>query len=1353
MIESTGAAKLQDSVAAWSVATPYLSSVFLQAYGRHPPEEATWIEPVEGTLVMADVSGFTRLSERLAEMGKEGAERLTDIINGYFEHMLDIASSFGGSNVKFGGDALLLLFTGKSHAQRAVATSLTMLRATRGFRAVRVGRDRIKVNMSAGVQSGTFWSASAGIPGIRMQHFLLGLEASRVVEAEGKAEAGEVVVTPATRQALGDGCVAEDREGFYRVPHLLRRTAFYTEETVGHPPHVSSERLLAYIPPPIAQGLVGGGETTKIEGEHRKVTIQFINLLGVNELLKEEGPDVLLKELQEYMSTAVQLAARHSGFMVSNDIDSRGLKLILVFGAPIAHEYDSTNALRLALELDERLSRLNLRLRHRMGIHTGFVFAGEVGSPYRREYTVMGDAVNLAARLMGAASPGQVLVSKHLANEVGPAFKVRELAPLTLKGKKDLVPVGVLEGEDKSFSQRAAASAFFGRHNELETLKESCRHAEADEPWSVVVVGEAGIGKSSLVAEFLGYMRGRNWVVHSGQCYSHTASNPFTPWVNVLNSFFGIGPEAESQARTERVVAAINRLRPDLAEIAPLLNALLGLSIPQTDLVRSLDDETRRRYMLGLVADLLVAAAKEGRIAVLIEDLHWSDPSSLQLISHIAKSLRSCHFLMCLTHRPKESLELGLPTASTTVIRLGELSEEAATEMVRSALDLPQLPEPVVKAIFSKARGNPLFLEQIAYALRQSGTLERLASASSFKMGQEMAALDIPDRLQALIISRIDALGSTAKDMLRTAAVIGNSFNLATLRSALDTDPGPAMLEGRLQELSHLDFVQRVEGSPGIEYKFQHSLMQEIAYDSLLFARRRLLHRRVASFLETTYAAQPDAPYEALVHHYSRCGDSPKTMSFAVKAADKSRQLFAHEEAIDFYRQALDALDHIAGPVVLPRSLIMERIGDCYEVWGYHADAAKIMSGALRRWRIARRQPMSGLAVPLDLDGGVSERARESVLCCKIGISYERGSDYDSSLRWLEAAQRSLPPQSSALAAQIYAAKSATLYRKGLYGEAIHWGQRGLALSRRSGDQRQHAYAHNMLAGSYLAMGDPRQAIRHRREAVSLYEELGDISGLAPAHNNLGTCYFTIGEVDKALHHFLASLLYCQRLGNAMRVAIAHNNIGEVLLAQGRTQEAIDHLQQVVDTYERTGDPLAATGLALVNLSRAYMHLRDYRRAGETLHRGGELLHKARNPGLLADALTQQAELELETGKTEAALHTSQRALRDTRELGMKLLEARAQRNLGRVALAQGRLEEAEINLQESLALARRQGGQYEQGLALLWLAELYSRHPQLKRVGRRGRLALRQAMVIFERLGAERELSRTLLLQASLTR
>jgi tetratricopeptide (TPR) repeat protein len=429
----------------------------------------------------------------------------------------------------------------------------------------------------------------------------------------------------------------------------------------------------------------------------------------------------------------------------------------------------------------------------------------------------------------------------------------------------------------------------------------------------------------------------------------------------------------------------------------------------------------------------------------------------------------------------------------------------------------------------------------------------------------------------------------------------------------------------------------------------------------------------------------------------------------------------------------------------------MERIGDCYNVSGDHKKAADIYLRALQQWRVAIRHSLITSEIPLELADEIPLKAREATLCHKIGLSCVRNSDYDSSLKWLETAYQVLPPRQPLSAAKINITKSISLYRKGKFDEAIYWGRLGLDLSRRTGNKSQLAYAHNILAACYLELGQVKRSVHQRILALELCQEEGDLYGQSSVHNNLGICYLQLGELDRALYHFEEGLKIDKRIGSLTAAAIKHNNIGEVLIIRGQLEEALNHFHEVVSTYKRTGNPVAAAGLALVNLSRASQKKQEYKKAVEYLQQGIQLLKKTGDRGMVTEANLQEAELYLETENIDSALITCQRALKKARELNIKLLEARGLRILGRIDSFRGIYERAEANIQQSVTIAKQINADYERGLALLYLAELYVKSINTRDYQYKGKLTLKHAISIFQRIGAKRDLAYANMLKTTL--
>ncbi|MFC1866434.1 adenylate/guanylate cyclase domain-containing protein, partial [Chloroflexota bacterium] len=697
----------------WSAAIPYIPKILLDTLIRHPNRKPPWMDSIEGTVALADISGFTKMSEQLAESGKEGAEWLTDIINQYFQHLLDIAKNYGGINLKFGGDALLLLFSGSNHVCRALAAASSMQSATRRFKMFRGGEHRFRLKMTIGIHSGAFWLAVAGLVNRSLHHFLLGPEAELVAKTQAEATAGDLLISQTTLDLLEGNCLTERQGNTYRVLEFKKRKIPISIEVAEKSiPHSVKDTLRAFLPLPVIQLLKNNNQICSIEGEHRKVTIMFINLLGISEVLEKHSSIMLLSELQSYISSIIQLTERYGGFIQGNDIYPNGLNLVIIFGAPVAQEYDSTSAVRLASELSNELPKLKLHLKQCIGIHSGSVFAGDIGSTYSRQYSLTGNTVNLSARLMDAASPNQILISDQVVSEIGSSFKLQRLTPIKVKGKEEPIQIHLLEGEQAVTTKKIEQpeGSIFGRAAEIRKFRSICRKVSEENGQTIVISGNAGIGKSRLVQEFTKDIRSLDWNIYQGVSLRHMGRKPFAPWIFVLKSFFEINPDDNIQVRNNKVINAIKRYLPSFIEMTPLLNPLLGLDVTPGPVIKSIHGYARKQRLFELITRLLKEAYAKPT-AIIIEDLHLADQSSIQLINYMGRNLKSSPLLLCLTYRPKEDMKLNLESSITTTFPLSELPKNTARKFITSAFKEREIPDELAEAILSRAKGNPLYLE------------------------------------------------------------------------------------------------------------------------------------------------------------------------------------------------------------------------------------------------------------------------------------------------------------------------------------------------------------------------------------------------------------------------------------------------------------------------------------------------------------------------------------------------------------------------------------------------------------------------------------------------------------------
>jgi class 3 adenylate cyclase/tetratricopeptide (TPR) repeat protein len=1291
------------------VLAAYLPGTLIGRWARYPEQPPIWGHWLTGSLMHCDITGFTAMSESLSRLGKEGAELMAGVLNGFFDRMLGVGDRWGGVQMKFGGDALLLFFSGREQAARAAVCGLEMQAGMADFRRVSVGGQTYRLRMRVGIHSGRFFSASVGQPEGVLHYALVGSDVNRTAEVEAAAKPGQVALSAETAALLDSRARLTAAAG--GVWRLRGFDLPPKPPGQGQMPHAPSGDLGRYLLPPIAARLAEG-QTTEYSGEHRRVTALFINLLGLSALLEGRGKGEALAQLDAYMNMLLAILDGHRGFLAGSDAAEDGDKLIVLFGAPLSQEGEEASALRCALDLQRQLEDSSLDLRQRIGINTGFVFAGEIGSARRREYTVIGDSVNLAARLMAAARPGQTMLSGSTAKRAGAEFELRRLRPIRVKGKS--APVEVYRLEDARLPPRppetAIASPVLGRDAELASLLKVSRQAALGRGRWAYVWGGAGIGKSRLAAEVAARLRSRGWRQLVAYCQPHTVRVPFAVWIGPLRALFGIEAGDSPQDAWRKVETEVARLRPDLQAFAPLVGELLSLPADEEPLLRSLDTKTRRQRLTATVVQILHAAAREQPLLFLLEDVHWADGPSLELLaellSHLASSL-----MVCLTSRqeaPPPELSAGRPSLC---LHLRELPAEDARRLVASSADLA---DDEVMAIVGRAQGNPLFLQELA-------------------RGGAVRPDDLPETINDVMMARLDRLPHEEKTVLRLASVIGPSFELRVLQTLLPRRLELPQLEEVLADLSQRGLTLAEEVDPPT-YRFCHVLTQEVAYETLPYAQRRRLHRGVADHIERDRADQPESVCELLFHHYDLAGEPAKTVRYGAMSGDRAAAMFANREAIEYYRRSLAALKAAPGGTSGDRSLLLERVGDCLETAGNHSEATDAFAQALKQWKEGR-----GRARRL-VPGSIRAKTREAVLCRKAGVSCERSSGFDESLRWLDRALAALPRRLGRVGSQVCAAKSVSLFRKGLYAEGVRWGRRALELARRSGESRELAYAHNMLASSYIEQGALRMAIRHLRPAVRLYHELGDFPGQAAANNNLGSCYQLLGALDAALYHYRVALAADEWVGDLVDAAVVHNNIGEVLLALGELDEAVAHLEEVVRVHQSDADLAAVAGLAQVNLCRCRLGQRDLDAAESHLRRGLRLLRRVGAQGLLMEARLQLAELRLAQDRAEEARRECRRALRRAKALDARLLEARGERLLGEAEAALGETEAARSHLRASVALARRIGADHEEARSLIALGGLW---PELNAALRgAARTALERAAGILSRMGAKLELA-----------
>ncbi|NJM07707.1 AAA family ATPase [Candidatus Gracilibacteria bacterium] len=755
----------------------------------------------QGTLLFADVSGSTALAERLSERGREGSEIVTATLNSYFGTMIQIVQAAGGDILTFGGDALLVLFSSDAHAQNAAHAALALLHELHDFERSVSGVGTFRLSMHIGVESGRIALVSAGPPDA-LRYGVMGATVNRVALAEGCGGRGELVVGPNTWQHIAVFASAEERQpGYFKVDHLVgQQHGSPVQEQLPSLDHSVAavaelitrlEHLTPYLPPDLLVRILADPQRPRVEADLRPVTVLFAQLRGLGTFIESLPAADAANVLDAVLSPIQAAVQRYGGFINKLDLADEGEKILAVFGAPTAYEDHAERAGRAALAMLDVIADCRLQivdctdLQLRVGLNTGLVFAGNVGTAERKEYTVMGDAVNVAARVMAKAEWGAIWCSAATADRINPRLHCEDRGQAQVRGRVEALQLYALVGEREAVLPPVEHLPLVGRDVELAWLEERLDAVRAGSGRVLRISGEAGIGKTRLVAELLARHAAELRLIEVS-CLSYATNTPYAPWSEVLKALCGITSGEAQEQRALKLAAALSQLGAGSEEWMPLLAELVRLDVADNVLVRALDPQQRQSRRFELIADLLLAEAAREPLMLFLDNLQWADQISLDLWQYLAGRVDEAPIALLAAHR--SGLNWGDDTQGDRAEELvvPELPASACAALLDQQPEAAQLSPEVREQIVARADGNPLYLEELTRAL---------AAQES-----EIALDALPDSLNELLLARIDRLDERSRTLLRVAAVIGQRFPVDVLRHIQGTD-----YQALLQQLTRLD--------------------------------------------------------------------------------------------------------------------------------------------------------------------------------------------------------------------------------------------------------------------------------------------------------------------------------------------------------------------------------------------------------------------------------------------------------------------------------------------------------------------------------------------------------------------
>lgn len=1041
-------------------------------------------------------------------------------------------------------------------------------------------------------------------------------------------------------------------------------------------------RLAAACPSPAAaqspRAVAIESTSGEAETDRRPVTVLFADLSGFTALSERFDPEemrALQTDLFGAMSATIE---RFDGFVEKFVGDA----VMAVFGAPVAHDEDPERALRAALTMQERVAALSEQWMRRLGqplalhigVNTGPVVAGHIGSSRDSAYAVTGDTVNVAARLQSIAGPGQILVSRSTYILTQHAFSFEFLGDISLKGKAGSVAAYRVEAPlsapraARGLLAHGLAAPLVGRDRDLDELTAAFERMLIGETQLVSIVGEAGAGKSRLLSEFLGRLRasGRlaSVAVRSAAC-SSVGERTYGIPAALLRDAYSVAPEDSPGVARRKIAAALASMGADEQEtlrIAEFLGYVLGFETDDSR-TRQLEPEQVKQQILFAVQAVIERRLERSPLLLIVEDLHWTDAASVELLRFTIDRLPERQFMLVVSHRPAPELA-GLAAGSTahTLVRLEPLSAGSSETLLDALFEssTQHLPVELRARIIEHAGGNPLFLEEIVRELIADGVLTQSQGERAHR--PVSATVQVPRSIHGLLQARIDRLPVHARQVLQEAAVIGATFD-ESLLAQVTSDPG--VLGGALEVLVGSELLSEIPqpraagvnaAAASRHYRFRHVLFHEVSYQNLLGRRRTELHTRIGEALEAMCAATPQRveDLEALAHHFRLGSDKRRGARYLVMAGDWARSIYANADAIRHYELALGTLE-AGGECDVDRLAVHERLSDVLAAIGRLSGAMNHLSAArqgysragdrfgearaLRKagglhWAAgeraeAERCVQDGLAL-IDDSADHIERAQ---LCQEMGQLEYRSGDNQSALQWT---QRTLDcvehlaldsaaatgEQGRAIASAISLAlntQGVALARLDRLEEAVRQLERSIAVARAAGLLQAECRGLANL-GVLYSSANPQRAVQACERGLETARRIGDLGLQSRLYANLAVAYCTLTNrcEERGVEAARTAIEIDRRVGQLDQLTVSLVVLAQIYQCHGEPADALGYYREALQLAERSGEPQLIFP-CYDGLATLYLDLDDPVEAERYMRKAQETCERA---GLDPDALT-----------------------------------------------------------------------------------------------------------------------------------
>jgi class 3 adenylate cyclase/tetratricopeptide (TPR) repeat protein len=1089
-----------------------------------------------------------------------------------------------------------------------------------------------------------------------------------------------IAAQEAMRLTLGDATI----ELSLKPLRSLLKSLLSRPGDVGDGETSSRDELLAklqsYIPKQLANKIRASGH---VEGERRQVTVVFADISGFTALSERLDPEEVASFSNDCMKELVDAVYQYEG-MVDKFI---GDCIMAVFGAPIALEDDAERALLASLAMKERLEAFNQRwigklkepLALHIGINSGTVIAGNVGNDLRMSYTVMGDTVNVASRLESAATRGQIFVSQSTHRLTHGAFTFRAMEPIRVKGKSDLLTVYELLSAkiqpDKIRGVEGLISPLVGREWECKVIRKAVAATKLGHSAIVLVYGDAGVGKSRLLTEVQGCESdGLTWL--EGRCFASSQTLSYAPILDLIRRRSGMTNEQsieEQQAALRRHVATDFPADPEVYSVLAQLLAL-PLSDADTELIKALTGEEFRTRFFSIIEQRVLALSEKQPVVLVIEDLHWADQSTIDLLAYILPLVKRTRLTFIGISRSRQEPisvwdKLGLVLKEyrehLVEVPLQSLSIDASRILVKELLGGDCLPESLVAEILDKSEGNPFFLEEVLRSLIESGGL--ISEGGKWAVASLTGKTRVPDTLQAVLLSRLDRLPEDLKQLVQKAAVIGRVF----LYRILEKIAGPSpLLDGQLDTLETTDLVRERCRLPEIEYIFKHALTQEVAYQTLLAPARKALHQKVGDALEGIFRDRLEEFAGVLAYHYFTAESWENALQYSVQAANAAFRVYAFPEARGHCRRALECLHHVdenranlEQRIDLTIQLVIvslqseapeKNLARLVEV----ESVAQLLGDPVRLARVQfwiGRANYAGGKLPeaisyfqkvLAVAPGLGDPELIGLPAAVVGMALCVQGHFKKSLQFFDQAIPLLErAKNRHMSLAAYSYRGGAHVCLGRYAAGMSDINRALEIARSSRDKNAETLAYTCLALVHLIAGEYTEGVASARRALEIAEETGDVLFRYSGNSFLAWGTFRLGYPNESLPFWAAAHEFANLLGGRLLFAEWFAAVeSEALLEAGDPAAGLRRAEEALTLSKASGSIIGeALAECAIGRTLAAIHSR-LDEAEQHLARGAGILEEIGARYDLVRAVWAEANVRLACNDCPGAIATLEKA-------------------------------------------------------------------------------------------------------------